>query len=152
MKSTINRRRKARELALRALYALEMSGNNVESILEDMVFCRDEESALKEFTAQLVRVSAEKKTEIDKFVDEKSFNWDYERIAVLDKLIMRLAVAEFLFFEDIPPKVSMDEAIEIAKKYSTERSSEFINGILDGILLNLKKKNLLKKSGRGLNE
>ena len=65
---------------------------------------------------------------------------------------MRMAICEFLYFDDIPPKVSIDEAIEVSKKYSTEKSGHFINGILDGILAHLKKEHLLKKSGRGLNE
>jgi len=62
-----------------------------------------------------------------------------------------MAICEFLYFEDIPLKVSIDEAIEIAKEYSTERSGQFINGILDSILLDLNKQGVIKKKGRGLN-
>ncbi len=65
---------------------------------------------------------------------EKSKNWDFERIAIIDRLIIRMAICEFLFFDDIPPKVSISEAIEIAKKFSTDDSSAFVNGILDAIL------------------
>ena len=65
---------------------------------------------------------------------------------------MKIAICEFLHFEDIPPKVSIDEAIEIAKKYSTEGSGQFINGILDSVLIELRSQNFLKKSGRGLSE
>lgn len=145
-------RRKARELALRALYAQEMSNNPVPMIIEDMILSRAEEDVVKDFSAQLVKVCSENKVSIDEFINQKTQNWDFERIAILDKLIMRMTICEFLYFEDIPPKVSIDEAIEIAKKYSTEASGQFINGILDSVLIELKNKNLLKKTGRGLSE
>jgi N utilization substance protein B len=70
----------------------------------------------------------------------------------LDKLILRLALCEFLHFPDIPPKVTIDEAIEIAKKYSTEKSGRFVNGILDAVLIDLRKEGRLHKKGRGLSE
>ncbi|MFQ6113342.1 MAG: transcription antitermination factor NusB [bacterium] len=147
----MSRRRRARELALRAFYAQEMSGNPLDEIIEEMLLPREEER-VKQFAIELLRKTVEHKKDFDAFISDKALNWDFERIAILDKLIMRLAICEFLFFEDIPPKVTIDEAIEIAKKYSTENSGKFINGILDGILLELKNKGLLKKSGRGLNE
>lgn len=139
-------------MALRALYAQEMSNNSPSMIIEDMILGRDEEESLKGFAAQLVEISCRNKEEIDSMITQKARNWEFGRIAVLDKMIMRIAVSEFLYFEDIPPKVSMDEAIEIAKKYSTEASGQFINGILDAVLINLKEQNLLRKSGRGLSE
>jgi N utilization substance protein B len=145
-------RRKARELALRAFYASEMSGNPLDQIIEDMILRRDDEENVRQFAVELLRQSVEHKIEFDKIISGQAYNWDFERIAILDKLIMRLAICEFLYFEDIPPKVSIDEAIEIAKIYSTENSGKFINGILDGILITLKNRGLIKKSGRGLDE
>ena len=68
----------------------------------------------------------------------------------IDRNVLRLAVCELLFLEDIPPKVTINEAIDIAKRYSTEKSGEFINGILDAALLDLQKQGRLKKTGRGL--
>ncbi|MFQ5865615.1 MAG: transcription antitermination factor NusB [bacterium] len=147
----MSKRRRARELALRAFYAQEMSGNPLDEIIEEMLLHREEEK-VKQFAIELLRKSVEHKQEFDTLIINKALNWDFERIAVLDKLIMRLAICELLFFEDIPPKVTIDEAIEIAKKYSTENSGKFINGILDGVLLDLKNKGLLNKRGRGLDE
>lgn len=146
------RRRKARELALQALYAQEMTGNSIEAVIEDLILLHGVEDKVKNFAVQLFKKGAEEKESADKRIMKQAYNWDFDRIAILDKLIMRMAICEFLYFEDIPPKVSIDEAIEIAKKYSTEKSSQFINGILDGILLDLNKQKLLKKSGRGLSD
>ena len=77
-------------------------------------------------------------------------NWDFDRVAMIDKILLRMAVAEFLYFESIPPEATLNEMIEISKDFSTERSGKFINGILDAILKNLKKIKKLNKSGRGL--
>ena len=148
----INKRRKSREYALQALYAHEMSGNPVDLIINDVINNVNEEEKIKEFASELFKTCTLNRKEIEKYIIQQAHNWDFDRIAVLDKLIMRMAICEFLFFEDIPPKVSIDEAIEVSKKYSTEKSGYFINGILDGILAHLKKENLLKKHGRGLSE
>ena len=144
-------RRIARELALRALYAHELSGNPIDDIVADMVDSSKEDSRVKEFAGVLFVKAAHNKKKLDEYIVTRTKNWDFERIAIIDKLIMRLAICEFLHFEDIPPKVSIDEAIEIAKKYSTENSGQFINGILDGVLQDIKNASLLKKKGRGLN-
>lgn len=143
-------RRVARELALRALYAHELSGNPVDDIVAEMIDSSREEERVKEFARSLFVKTAQNKEELDGFIVARTKNWDFDRIAIIDKLVMRLAICEFLHFEDIPPKVSIDEAIEIAKKYSTENSGQFINGILDGVLQDIKNANLLKKKGRGL--
>lgn len=117
-----------------------------------MISEHDGEDNVKQFAEELVKVTVQNKDEADTFIAGKAFNWDFERIAILDKLILRIAICELLHFEDIPPKVSIDEAIEMAKKYSTEKSGQFINGILDSVLVDLKKQNLIKKSGRGLQD
>jgi N utilization substance protein B len=143
-------RRVARELALRALYAHELSGNPIGDIVSEMIDTSPEDETVREFAKVLFVRTAEGKKELDAYIIKRTKNWDFERVAVIDKLVMRFAVCEFLHFEDIPPKVSIDEAIEIVKKYSTENSGQFINGILDGILQDIKSANLLKKKGRGL--
>jgi len=140
-------------LALRALYAHELSDNPIEGIVQDMILNNPQDhERVKAFAAALVRQCIFNKKAIEELIVGQAHNWDFDRIAVLDRLIMRLAICEFLYFEDIPPKVSIDEAIEISKKYSTEKSGIFINGILDGIFLQLKRDGRLSKSGRGLNE
>lgn len=148
----MNSRRRARELALRALYAEEMTGNTSSDIIQDMILNHDAEDHVKQFAEELVKVTVENKQETDHMIAGKAFNWDFERIAILDKLILRMAICELRYFEDVPPKVSIDEAIEMAKKYSTEKSGQFINGILDSVLVDLKKQDLIKKSGRGLQD
>jgi N utilization substance protein B len=77
-------------------------------------------------------------------------NWEFERIAALDIILMRLAVAELTSCESIPIKVTINEVIELAKRYSTDKSGTFINGILDAIIVDLKATDSIKKSGRGL--
>jgi N utilization substance protein B len=149
----MSNRRRARELALQATYALELSGNSLEQTLQDLIQGREElsESTI-DFASKLVCFSYQNNEKIDGFIRQKALNWDFERIAILDKLILRIAICEFLFFEDIPPKVSIDEAIEISKKYSTEKSGKFINGILDSVLFDLRSQGKINKKGRGLIE
>ncbi|MCG8608448.1 transcription antitermination factor NusB, partial [bacterium] len=93
------------------------------------------------FADKLVRLAVDNREACDELIIQKCHNWDFERIAIIDKLILRLAICELLYIEDIPPKVSIDEAIEVAKKYSTERSGQFINGILDSVLLDIENSN-----------
>ena len=89
---------------------------------------------LLELADAIVQQSVAHRKEFDEIIRDKSKNWDLDRIAIIDRLILRMALAEFFYFEDIPPKVSISEAIEIAKIYSTTESSSFINGILDAVL------------------
>lgn len=126
-------RRKARELALQALYSIEVASESAAKVLDDI---RREDAPAEEvrtYTERLVNSVIEKRADLDKLIHEQSDNWDLARVAVLDKNILRMAITEILYFEDIPPKVSIDEAIELAKKFSTEKSGTFINGILDPI-------------------
>ncbi len=139
-------------MALSALYAHELSGNSVSTIIETTILNLDEEKDVKEFAADLLTKCVEHKEELEELIIQQAHNWKYDRIAVLDTLTMRIAICEFLYFKDIPPKVTIDEAIEISKKYSTEKSGTFVNGVLDGVLILLKKAGRLKKSGRGLQE
>jgi len=145
-------RRKARELALCALYAYEMSQNPVEQIKKEIITDQNDNNTIVTFARQLVDATVTHLKNLDEMIRIKAINWDFDRIAIIDKIILRLSISEFLYFPDIPPKVSIDEAIEISKKYSTEKSGKFINGILDSILSDLRKSNRLHKKGRGLIE
>lgn len=147
-----NKRRRSREIALQALYAYEMAGNSVDDVVRDLIEKTRDESRIKKFAIELFRACTGNRKDIEKYIMQQAHNWDFDRIAILDKLIMRMAITEFLYFSDIPPKVSIDEAIEVSKTFSTERSGHFINGILDGVLSILKEEDLVKKTGRGLNE
>ncbi len=145
-------RRRGRELALHALYAIEMSQNPLEEVKQEVIGGENDGIAIKAFAEQLFISASTHKEELNDIIKRKAINWDFHRIAIIDKLILRIAICEFLFFEDIPPKVTIDEAIEIAKKYSTAKSGQFVNGILDSVLLELRSENRLLKRGRGLME
>ncbi|MGD9931428.1 MAG: transcription antitermination factor NusB [Mangrovibacterium sp.] len=111
-------------------------------------FFKDEED--REFAKNLYRKTVLNHDELRKIVEEHTVNWDVERIAFIDNLILELAMAEFLFFPSIPTKVTLNEYIELSKYYSTQKSRNFINGILDKSLKALKKENRVIKAGRGL--
>lgn len=101
--------------------------------------------------ARAVIVTAREQLEMStELMDRHSKNWDLERIALLDRILMRLAVAELIACKDIPVKVTINEVIELAKRYSTDKSGTFINGILDAVVLELQEQGLITKTGRGL--
>lgn len=106
----------------------------------------------QEFVKELFRQTALRNSEIEKLIGEKTKNWEVERIAMMDVLLMKMAITEILHFSSIPVKVSLNEFIEISKMYSTPKSKIFINGILDKIVADFKSENKLTKMGRGLME
>lgn len=129
----MGKRRKARELALQVLYAYELSGNPVDSILERIPDRGKISPEIGEFAASLSRQTVQHLAEIDEVIARKVQRWELSRIAVVDKTILRLAICELFYFPDIPQKVSINEAIELAKIYSTRESGRFVNGILDSV-------------------
>ena len=104
----------------------------------------------KDFAKELFQKTIRNYKEYDQIIEENSQNWDLERIAFMDILIMKMAINEILEFPSIPTKVTLDEYIEIAKYYSTEKSNIFINGILDKVIAQLRSENRIHKQGRGL--
>jgi N utilization substance protein B len=104
----------------------------------------------KEFLIDLFRKTILHHNEFKTDIDDKTPNWDAERIAEIDLILMKMAIIEFLYFPSIPTKVTINEYIEIAKDYSTTKSSYFINGVLDKLLKDYEKSKRLKKIGRGL--
>jgi N utilization substance protein B len=111
-----------------------------------------EEKEEREFYKKLFKEAVLRKEEIDGIIRQHTNNWDIERIALMDILLMRLAVTEAIVFKSIPVKVSLNEYIELAKQYSTNKSNSFVNGILDKSFQELKKSGKIEKSGRGLIE
>lgn len=112
---------------------------------------KDEEDD-RRFVVELFRKTILHEKEAEKIIAEKTKNWEVERIAMMDILLMKMAITEILYFESIPVKVSLNEYIEISKLYSSSKSKLFINGILDKLLHDFKRDNKLVKSGRGLME
>ncbi len=138
-------RRIAREVALQAMYAQELSENSVADVESSVIKNSDISLELKDLAGKLFASATRHKVNLDNYIKQKSENWDFSRIAVIDRLIIRLAICEFLYFDDIPPKVSISEAIEIAKKFSTDDSSAFVNGILDAVLHLISSEGLIDK-------
>ncbi|WP_315045958.1 transcription antitermination factor NusB [Capnocytophaga sputigena] len=104
----------------------------------------------KEFLVDLLKKTALNDAKLKSFVEDKLTNWDKERVAVLDLIILKMAICEFLHFPSIPVKVTINEYLELAKEYSTAKSSLFINGVLNVVHKELSEKELIKKIGRGL--
>ena len=126
-------RRLAREGILAALYALELTGETREKVLDDLFERNSYDGESKAFITELYGNIVDNKIWAEQLISDNLDNWKLERVATLDQLIMRIAVNEIYFTDDVPPKVSISEAIEIAKLYSTEDSSSFVNGVLDAI-------------------
>ena len=126
-------RRLARESILGALYALELTGETNDKILDDLFIRNSYDGETKVFITELYSNIVDNKIWAEQLISDNLDNWKLERVATLDQLIMRIAVNEIYFNDDIPPKVSISEAIEIAKLYSTEDSAGFVNGVLDAI-------------------
>ena len=102
------------------------------------------------FGIKLLKIVISKSSELHNEIKGKTPNWDPERIAFIDKVILRTAIAELLHFQDIPTKVTLNEYLEIAKDYSTPNSNTFVNGVLDKLVKDFKNENRLMKTGRGL--
>ena len=138
--STTHPRRKAREATMQALYALEINNGFPQDVLE---LCDDSfnNSDNDIYTRELFNCVVEKQSWADDLISQCLENWEYGRVAILDKILLRMGVSEIYHIEDVPPKVSISEMVEIAKVYSTEESSSFVNGILDTIYKNYSEKN-----------
>ena len=135
-------RRQARECVFQGLYALEISRNSRDKTFEDMLNRYSFDENTKSFASSLYIRTLDQKQFLEKIISRFLENWDLGRIALLDNLILQMAVCELLFFDDVPPIVSISEAIEMAKKYSTDDSSGFVNGILDSVFKEVVKKNV----------
>jgi transcription antitermination protein NusB len=130
----VGRRRKAREVALQFLYQLDLQGETDPAPHAAEFWARypvDDE--MRGFAEALVRGTKERQPEVDELIARYTEHWDLERMAVVDRNILRLAVYELRWHGETPPKVAINEAIEIAKRFGTQESSRFINGILDRI-------------------
>ncbi len=127
-------RRKARELALQMLYQHDLSGNTPETIVTTFEDLQKSKPTTREFATRIFQGTVDNLSKIDDMIVQQADNWRLSRMAVVDRNIIRMSIYEFLHEEDTPKLVIIDEAIEIAKKFGTQKSSQFINGILDGIL------------------
>jgi len=130
----MQKRRKARELALKLLYQYDLSGNLPEDILETTDLFEGLDPETTEFARSTFMGAVAHLKELDALIREGSRKWKLSRIAAIDRNLLRLAVFELMHRRDIPAAVIIDEALEISKKYSDTEAPRFINGVLDGIL------------------
>ena len=129
----MGRRRQSRETALQILYALDITRVNVREMLRDGWTEKMLSPEIRDFTTTLVTGVIEHRDDIDAFIQECSTNWSLERIGMVERNILRFAIYELCFLPDIPPNVTINEAVEVAKKYGTDEAPAFINGILDRV-------------------
>jgi transcription antitermination factor NusB len=137
----MRKRTKARENALKILYAIDITRNVPKECIDK--YWKDSEEKdveVKTFANSLVLGVLNKNKEIDKTISECATNWQLGRMAVIDRNILRFAAYELLFADEIPPKVTINEAIDIAKRYGDSESGKFVNGVLDKINKDIAKK------------
>lgn len=134
----MGKRRKAREIALMVLYELEFRSHDAARVLEEFWKDRPTLPEVKEFADCLVRGTVDHAPEIDALIAANATHWSLARIALVERNILRLATYELLYRHDVPEKVVINEAIELAKLYGSEESGAFVNGILDQIRLHLR--------------
>lgn len=129
----MGKRRRARELAIQVLFHMEFSPDDPEKVFG--LICENFASgkSIRPFSRELVWGVCEHRKSIDSLISRSSKNWRLERMSRLDRCILRLSVFEILFMGDIPPKVSIDEAVELGKRFGGDDSGSFINGVLDNI-------------------
>jgi len=128
------RRRKARELALKMLYQIELNEEDTEAALRRYCEIFPYQSDVVDYARFLLVGVTKHQTRVDDYIEKASEHWKLSRLTYVDKNILRIGTYEMLFSPDVPPKVAIDEAIEMGKKFGSEDSKDFINGILDRIL------------------
>lgn len=134
IKKTSSQRHKARIAVLQVVYANFICNNrSIENLQRDIFEALDIKIKSKAFFEKLLKSTIENSQIADKFIIDVCSNWDIDRISVIDRCIIHIGVAEIIDFPDIPPRVTIDEAIEIAKEFGGSDSARFVNGILDAI-------------------
>jgi N utilization substance protein B len=138
-------RRKSRELAMQALFCMDTLKNESDELLEGLSGMLELAPDINRFYMTLIKGVIDNKSQLDQLIEQFSSNWKISRMGCVDRNILRIAAFEILYCHDIPPIVSINEAVDIGKLYGTEESGSFINGILDGIYQQQTAKN--KKNG-----
>lgn len=129
----MRKRRRSREHALQTLYQSEITKEDTIRILPQLLDEFSPDEGKDEFAEKLVIGVREHRHEIDRLIKQYSENWRLDRMPIIDRSILRMAIYELLYCEEIPPKVTLNEAIDLGKHYGSEESGSFINGVLDRI-------------------
>jgi N utilization substance protein B len=127
----MSRRRKSREIALQVLYAVDLSGVPWETALEETIARRRSGGEAALYATELVERVVQSFETLDEMISNRLENWEFDRVSIIDRNIIRIALAELLYFPETPTKVILDEAIEIAHRFSSSDAGRFVNGILD---------------------
>lgn len=143
----MGKRRRARELAIQVLFHLEFSNDDPGAVFGLVCEHFKSQGSNRSFSKRLVLGVCEKKQELDTLIINASKHWRLERMSSVDRCILRLAAFEMLFLEDVPPRVSIDEAVEMGKKFGSEYSAGFLNGVLDNIYSSLLGECRIKQGG-----
>ncbi len=134
------KRKRSREIAMELLFSMEISKNSYEQTIES--FIENYEMDLKtidlEYIKEVMKFVTDYKEEIDEIIKNSLINWTIERVSKVNLIIVRLAIAEMLYIDDVPEVVAINEAIELTKKYSDDKSVSFVNGALDKAFKNIK--------------
>lgn len=144
----MGKRRRAREAAIQVLFHLDFSPDDPHKVFDLIGENFNLSDSITSFTKELVLGVCQKKRDLDMLIGKASKNWRLDRMARLDRCILRLAAFEILYMEDIPPKVSIDEAVEMGKKFGSHDSGSFINGVLDNIYTSF----ILRSASKGENK
>jgi N utilization substance protein B len=135
----MGKRRRARELVLQALYESEFSDRPALQVVDEQIQRRGPSDEGAERARDLFLKTVEKRDELDAVIRTFLENWDFERVSLVDRNILRFALAEVLYFPDVPSSVIIDEAIEVAHRYSSEDAGRFINGMVDRFVKEFRK-------------
>ncbi len=135
----MGKRRRVRELVLQALYEVEFSDRPPSEIVDEQIGRRGSSDESAERARDLFLVTVEKREELDRIIRSFLENWELERVSLIDRNILRFALAEVLYFPDVPAEVIVDEAIEVAHRFSSDDAGRFVNGVLDRIVHEFRK-------------
>ena len=137
---SMDKRTRAREIAMQALYQLDVQGDDIIESLESFFLESDTNEQIRKLASDWTKATWENIKLCDELIVEATIKWEFTRLSTVDKSILRLSVYQLKFCRDIPPKVVINEAIELAKKFSTDKSPAFINGVLDAVLKKIRNK------------
>ena len=129
----MRKRTRARELALQTIYQFELRDNTFDDEAQTFLQSQNQDPEINDFIQDLIRGYLAHQSEIDQAIKKIALNWDITRMAIIDRIILRLGVYELMFRPDVPPAVAINEAVDLAKKYGDKDSGAFVNGILDKI-------------------
>lgn len=133
-----DKRTRARELAIQGLYQLDVQGPDPLEFIDELFAEAEADESIRKIASDWTRQAWKNLAACDELITDSTIKWQFDRLSPVDKSILRLATFQLKFCPDIPPKVVINEAIELAKKFSTDKSPAFVNGVLDAVFKKLK--------------